>query len=76
MEAWQVIGEPADELRARNVYFESTPLHLFTGIVTERGILSPEDTGRIIRHRREAYQRAFRLIPHDERKMTRDQPEL
>ena len=29
-----------------NRYFEETPLHHFTGIITEDGVLSPEDAGR------------------------------
>lgn len=56
-------GEPpAAPRRARNVYFESTPLHLFTGIVTERGVLTPQQAADIIRQRRDAYVRAFRLV--------------
>ena len=35
-----------DGVLVLNRYFEETPLHHFTGIITEDGVLAPEDAGR------------------------------
>jgi len=63
--AWRALGVVADDddLPARNVYFESTPLALFAGIVTERGVLSATEAAAILQAQRRAYVSAFRLEP-------------
>jgi len=45
-EIWET---PPPGLTIWNEYFETTPLELFTGIITERGLLSPEDVRRCLR---------------------------
>ncbi|MCS6815808.1 MAG: translation initiation factor eIF-2B [Blastocatellia bacterium] len=46
VEIWET---PPLGLTIWNEYFETTPLDLFTGVLTERGLLSPEDVRRHIR---------------------------
>jgi translation initiation factor eIF-2B subunit delta len=62
--AWRgALGIAGDDLPTRNVYFESTPLALFAGIVTERGVLSGPEAAAILQAQRKAYISAFRLEP-------------
>jgi hypothetical protein len=50
-------------MQVSNVYFESTPLELFSGIITEEGLLEPAVVAQIEeKHRREAVA-AFGLEP-------------
>jgi translation initiation factor eIF-2B subunit delta len=43
--AGEIWPDPPSGVRVLNRYFEPTPLGLFTGIVTEEGILLPRDSG-------------------------------
>lgn len=44
-----------------NVYFEPTPLELFSGVVTEEGLLEPAQVEPRIDRLRELYREAFLL---------------
>ncbi|MFQ5638494.1 MAG: translation initiation factor eIF-2B [bacterium] len=41
----EVWGDPPPETSIENYYFDETPLELFTGVITEVGILTPEEVG-------------------------------
>lgn len=45
-EVWE---SPPPEISIENYYFDETPLELFTGIITEEGILTPAEMGTKIR---------------------------
>lgn len=44
----EILPEPAPHVTAVNVYFDLTPLELLTGVVTERGLLSPQEIERAL----------------------------
>ena len=43
MDPRDLLPEPVERIAVHNVYFDRTPPHLVRGIVTERGILKPDD---------------------------------
>lgn len=43
MDPAAILPHPIPGVTPRNVYFERVPTHLITGIITERGILTPAD---------------------------------
>ncbi|NIR46860.1 translation initiation factor eIF-2B [candidate division KSB1 bacterium] len=45
----QVWDNPPSETTIENYYFDETPLELFTGIITEEGVLTPTELGSKIR---------------------------
>lgn len=50
-------------ITVRNTYFESTPLELFRGIITESGLLRQEDVVALERRRWDEAVEAFGLEP-------------
>ena len=42
----EVWADPPTEVNVWNAYFECTPLELFTGIIAEEGVLTPEEVTR------------------------------
>ena len=47
MDPRDLLPEPVERIHPHNVYFDLTPMKLITGIVTERGILKPEEVAPI-----------------------------
>lgn len=45
----EVWANPPSEISIENYYFDEVPLDLFTGIITEEGVLTPEEMGGKIR---------------------------
>ena len=45
----EVWTDPPPETTIENYYFDSVPLDLFTGIITEEGVLTPTEAGGKIR---------------------------
>ncbi|MBU7031616.1 MAG: hypothetical protein HXS53_03720 [Theionarchaea archaeon] len=44
----EILLNPHPGITVKNFYFDKTPLHMITGFVTERGILTPEDVKSLI----------------------------
>ena len=44
----EVLPQASANVRAINIYFDRTPLDLLTGVVTERGLLSPQEVVRAL----------------------------
>ncbi|MCB0223280.1 MAG: translation initiation factor eIF-2B [Anaerolineae bacterium] len=43
----EILAEPADNVTVLNYYFDHTPLDYVSGLITERGVLSPAGLGQI-----------------------------
>lgn len=57
-EAEEVWEHPAGEIAIRNFYFDHTPRRLVTKLITEQGILSQQDIGRIASNLKRLARRA------------------
>lgn len=50
------------KIMVRNIYFESTPLDLFTGIICERGVIHVNEIKDIMRRLKKDYKNGFDLM--------------
>ncbi len=55
----EVLAQPPGGVKVRNFYFDRTPQHLVTGLITERGILHTADISAIAAEVRENKQKLF-----------------
>lgn len=55
------ISSIANQIKIRNIYFEETPLELFTGIITESGKLTKKDVDAQVASWKAMYAKAFDL---------------
>jgi translation initiation factor 2B subunit (eIF-2B alpha/beta/delta family) len=54
-------GGGQGSISVRNVYFEAVPLHLVTGLVTDKGVLSQFEVSQFVKQRAAEYVQAFNL---------------
>lgn len=47
-EAEEVMDQPIEGVKVRNFYFDRTPSHLVTNLITDRGIIDPGEINRVV----------------------------
>ena len=47
-EAEEVMDQPVEGVKVRNFYFDRTPSHLVTNLITDRGIMGPGEINRVV----------------------------
>ncbi len=66
----EVLAHPPPSVTVENFYFDETPLKLFTAVVTERGVHTPEEVARRL-HARPVHPALVRAIAPDSRPSAR-----
>ena len=44
----EVMAQPVEGVKVRNFYFDRTPSHLVTNLITDRGIIGPGEINRVV----------------------------